>query len=246
MVMETVPPEDDESILAAPVMSTARLEAFSDGVFAIAITLLILEIHVPDPATFRDGLGLALAHLWPSYLAYSITFLLIGMIWLNHHLMFHYIIRINRTLMILNLLLLLSVSFLPFPTAVLADAVTEGEGEKVAAAFYGIVLILGGVFFNAIWIYASRSHQHLGEHISPTQARRIRARFGVGPFLYLVAVLLSWVSATVSICFYVVLLLSYFIDVSPKPAEVAQSAEAPRPVGPPGPGAFTTIANKES
>ncbi|WP_405013588.1 TMEM175 family protein [Kitasatospora sp. NBC_01539] len=224
---ETRAPEAEaDDAIGMPEMSTARLEAFSDGVFAIAITLLILEIHAPSEQAMHAGLGSALLHLWPSYLAYSITFLLIGMIWLNHHLMFHYIIRTNRTLMILNLMLLLSVSFLPFPTAVLADAVNAGAGEKTAAAFYGIVLILGGVFFNAIWIYASKDHRHLGAHISPGQARRIRARFGVGPFLYLTAVLLSSVSAKISIGFYVVLLLSYFIDVSPKSGRTEASEPA--------------------
>ncbi|MFG2823120.1 TMEM175 family protein [Kitasatospora sp. NPDC048365] len=230
MVTATEPMvEETEDALGNVEMSPQRLEAFSDGVFAIAITLLILEVHTPSPEAMRAGLGDALLHLWPSYAAYSVTFLLIGMIWLNHHLVFHYITKVDRPLMILNLMMLLSVAFLPFPTAVLADAVTIGHGEKVAAALYGIVLILSGIFFNAIWIYASRDHQHLGGHITPEQARRIRVRFGIGPFLYLTAVLISIFNATVSICFYIVLLISYFIDVSPKSSRPqATSPEPPK------------------
>lgn len=211
--------------LAPPVMTTARLEAFSDGVFAIAITLLILDVHPPGPLEAGTGLASALGHLWPSYVAYVVTFMLIGMIWLNHHLMFHYIVRVDRPLMIVNLLLLLSVAFLPFPTAILAEAVSTGHGEQVAAALYGVVLILGGVFFNALWIYASLGHRHLGDHISPAQARRIRIRFGVGPLLYLTAVLLSLFSATLSICCYIALALSYFIDVSPRSAMPEATAD---------------------
>jgi uncharacterized membrane protein len=98
-------------------METNRLEAFSDGVFAIAITLLVLEIKVPPPGT---ALGAELLHLWPSYLAYVVSFLVIGAIWLNHHAMFQHIVRVDGMLLLFNILHLMPIAFLPFPTAVLA------------------------------------------------------------------------------------------------------------------------------
>jgi uncharacterized membrane protein len=111
---------------------TGRVEAFSDGVFAIAITLLVLEIRVPeDTAHLLRELG----NLWSSYLAYVISFLLIGLIWANHHVMFEHIRRTDRMLLFLNTLLLMNVAFLPFVTAVLAAALRAGDGQRVAVVF---------------------------------------------------------------------------------------------------------------
>src|SRR5439155_2102750 len=119
-------------------MSSARVEAFSDGVFAIAITLLVLDIHVPAPESVGDdGLGAALAHAWPSYFAYLVSFLVIGIIWINHHSMFTMVRRVDRPVLFVNLTLLLFVSALPFPTKLLAEYLTEGGGSShVAAAVY--------------------------------------------------------------------------------------------------------------
>jgi uncharacterized membrane protein len=115
-------------------METNRLEAFSDGVFAIAITLLVLEIKVPPPdMTLEAGL----LRLWPSYLAYTVSFLVIGAIWINHHAMFRHIVRVDETLLLLNVLHLMLIAFLPFPTAVLAEAFHRKAGEPIATAFYG-------------------------------------------------------------------------------------------------------------
>ncbi|WP_412537919.1 TMEM175 family protein [Longispora sp. K20-0274] len=197
-------------------MSVGRLEAFSDGVFAIAITLLVLEIRLP--AGEGDLLG-RLLHLWPSYLAYVISFLLIGMIWMNHHRMFHHIRRVDGTLLGLNVLLLMSVSFLPFPTHVLAEALHDRHDSQVAAGFYGTVLVIGGVFYNAVWCYASIGHRLLGDTITPAEARTLRIRWGLGPVLYLVATLLGLWSAAASLVLYILLLLFYFFDLRPRRAD---------------------------
>ena len=106
--------------------NTIRLEAFSDGVFAIAITVLVLEIGVPHVAA-RESLPQALRHLWPSYFGYAVSFLTIGVMWINHHAMFKDIDRQDHVLLVLNLLLLMCISFLPFPTAVVAAYVRDGE-----------------------------------------------------------------------------------------------------------------------
>ena len=157
-------------------MSVGRAEAFSDGVFAIAITLLVLDIRLPTGTASEPALLGELLGLWPSFLSYAVTFLLIGMIWMNHHRMFHHIHRTDGTLLGLNVLLLMSIAFLPFPTHVLAEAVYSGRGEHVAAVLYGLTLVIGGVFYNAIWWYASNKHRLLGESITPAEATALRLR----------------------------------------------------------------------
>src|SRR3954447_16101893 len=118
--------------------STGRLEAFSDGVLAIAITLLVLEIKI-EPSGF-DHLWRALAHEWPSYLAYVTSFLTIGAVWLAHHALFVRLRAIDAVLMRLNLLLLMAVSFLPFPTGLMAEALRESDSaERAAVVVYGVL-----------------------------------------------------------------------------------------------------------
>lgn len=128
-------------------MDTNRLEAFSDGVIAIAITLLVLEIKVPPSET----LGIGLLHLWPSYLAYVISFIVIGAIWINHHAMFNWIERVDHKLLILNTFHLMFIAFLPFPTAVLAEAFQTSSAQDIATAFYACILTVIGVLVNAMW-----------------------------------------------------------------------------------------------
>src|SRR5258706_2511001 len=115
--------------------ATARLEPFSDGVFSIAITLLILEIKVPSTAEIAGsgGLWTALAGRWPSYVGYLLSFLIIGIMWANHHALFAYIRRVDRRFIFANLLLLLTLGFLPFPTALLAEHLAEAGARTPAA-----------------------------------------------------------------------------------------------------------------
>lgn len=190
-------------------MTTARIEAFSDGVFSIAITLLVLNLHVP---VSRNLTG-TLLNMWPSYVAYVVTFLIIGVVWMNHHLMFHYIRRADRVLLVLNLFLLLSVSVLPWPANILAEAMRTGEGKNTAAAVYGATLFVGGLFFNAIWVYASVGHRHLGAHITRAQAALIRRRFSLGPLLYLGAAIIGVFNASCSLFIYAGLLIAYMFEV---------------------------------
>ena len=129
-------------------MSPGRLEAFSDGVFAIAITLLVLDIHVPDPSTTAD-LAQQLGSPWPSYVAYGVSFLTIGIIWINHHAMLRRIKAIDHEILILNLLLLLCVGLLPFTTALMAAYLKESEGETLAAAIYAGSFLLIAVPIDA-------------------------------------------------------------------------------------------------
>ena len=135
-------------------LRTTRMEAFSDGVFAIAITLLVLEIGVPDGSE-ADLLG-AVADQWPSYLAYLVSFATIGAIWLKHTVITEYLTRASSALVRLNLLLLLVVSFLPFPTRLVAEHIHADEAERVAATVYGVNLLLASALVGLLWRYAAR------------------------------------------------------------------------------------------
>jgi uncharacterized membrane protein len=152
---------------------TARLEAFSDGVFAITIILLILDIK---PPTDYQSLLHGLAALWPSYLAYAVTFLFIGQVWANHHVMFDHIRKADRVVLLLNTVLLMAVAFLPFATSVLAGALRDGHGQRTAVVFYGIAFDVTALTFNAVWQYARR-HRLLSDALDPAGATAIGRRF---------------------------------------------------------------------
>src|SRR5256884_4799387 len=134
---------------------TGRLEAFSDGVFAIAVTLLVLDIGVS--ATAGQDLGGAIRGLWPSYLAYVASFSTIGAAWLGHNAITEYLERTDAAFVRLNLLLLLFVSFLPFPTRLVAEYIRQDKAERVAVTFYGIVLLLTTTLLLVLWRYAVRA-----------------------------------------------------------------------------------------
>ena len=187
-------------------MDTNRLEAFSDGVFAIAITLLVLEIKVPPPST---ALGAELLNLWPSYLAYVVSFLVIGAIWINHHAMFKHIVRVDGMLLLLNVLHLMLIAFLPFPTAVLAEAFHRGTDESVAAAFYGGVLTILGIFINVMWRYAARGNRLIGNHLTPTKIRKINRHFLFGPAIYAIATAIALVLPWLAVLIFILLNLFY-------------------------------------
>jgi uncharacterized membrane protein len=152
---------------------TMRLVAFSDGVFAITITLLVLEIR---PPTDDKNLPHGLVALWPSYLAYAVTFLFIGQVWANHHVMFDHIRAADRIVLLLNTVLLMVVAFLPFATSVIAGALRSGDGERTAVGFYGIAFAVTALTFNGVWQYACR-RRLLSEALSPAGATAISRRF---------------------------------------------------------------------
>lgn len=184
-------------------METNRLEAFSDGVIAIAITLLVLEIKLPHSAI--SGLGSALLSLWPSYLAYAISFIVIGAIWINHHAMFKHIVRADDMLLLLNTLHLMFIAFLPFPTAVLAEALHSRADEPLATAFYGGTLAVIGVLVVTMWSYAAHEHRLLSDDISREDAKTHGRRLLVGPAGYAVATLTALVLPWLALAFFVAL-----------------------------------------
>jgi uncharacterized membrane protein len=152
----------------------ARLVFFSDAVFAIAVTLLVLEIRPPqDTRHLVHGL----AALWPSYLSYTITFLLIGQVWANHHVMFDHIRVADRTVLFLNTLLLMDIAFLPFAASVLAGAFRAGQGQRSAVVFYGMAFELAAILFNVIWDYTRHGRRLLGTTIDAAGASAVSRRF---------------------------------------------------------------------
>jgi uncharacterized membrane protein len=162
--------------------SPGRLEAFSDGVLAIAITLLVLEIHV-DPAALEHPWR-ALADQWPSYLAYVTSFLTIGGVWLAHHALFERLHLIDPTLMRLNLMLLMAVSFLPFPTGLMAEALQETDSaERAAVVVYGSVAGVIELLLATASRYAAARPELLKEG-APPPPRAERARGGIRFSLY--------------------------------------------------------------
>jgi uncharacterized membrane protein len=189
-------------------MSTSRIEAFSDGVFAIAITLLVLEIHVPEDP--ENGLGRALLEQWPIYASYVVSFFIIGIIWINHHAIFDHLVRADRNLLFLNLLLLLWIGLLPWPTNVLGTYMREGGAdERVAAVLYTGVMTLMGASFGALWTYATRHRHLLGETLSDEEIRVRTRRFAIGTPVYAFAMLVALVSAPVCLAINALLAVYY-------------------------------------
>ena len=151
--------------------TTGRTEAFSDGVFAIAITLLILEVTVPETAF--DNLWRGIADQWPSYLAYVTSFLTIGGIWLAHHGIFRRLQYANTPLMLINLLLLMAVSFLPFPTKLMAEAIQNSDAERAAVIFYGATLLVISILLRALWGAITRDRELLRPEVSEEEINAI-------------------------------------------------------------------------
>jgi uncharacterized membrane protein len=186
--------------MAAPSSTTQRLEAFSDGVIAIAITLLVLQIEIPDAK--QGSLFDALLDLWPSYLAFVLSFAVIGIMWVSHHSMFERIANVDRRLLFLNLLLLMGIAFLPFPTALLASYVQDGgENAHFAAATYSATMTVIGIFFASMWHHLYRNPALLVEGIGAERARTAFQRSFVGPIVYGLSIGLAFISAEA--CFVV-------------------------------------------
>jgi uncharacterized membrane protein len=145
---------DDQEDASARKLRTQRLEAFNDGVFAIAITLLVLDIAVPVGAA-KHPLQ-AIVDEWPAYLAYLVSFATIGALWVGHSLITEYLERADAVLIRLNLLFLLVVAFLPFPTRLLAEYRSSADAERVAVTIYGVTLLVAFALLAALWQYALR------------------------------------------------------------------------------------------
>ena len=185
-----------------------RISAFSDGVFAIAVTLLVLDIRVPDPATTTAGqLPGRLLHLWPELFSYALSFVIIGVYWVAHHLMLHPLKRADRTLLWINNLFLMCVAFIPFTAGLLG----QFRHDRTAVAVYGLSLVLTSLSLQLLWTYATRSGRLTDAPLDPRFVRAGTTRTLGAAAIYLAAVLLSWVSPTISLVLYWLAPVSYVV-----------------------------------
>jgi uncharacterized membrane protein len=187
-------------------MSSDRLETFSDGVFAIAATLLILNVHAAGP-----HLGHALAHAWPSYAAYAVSFVTIGIMWVNHHGVFTQIGQVDRTFLMVNVFFLMAVAFVPFPTALVADHLHD-DGLEAAALAYGFTLTFTAVMYSVLWFYASTGGRLLRAGFDPKVVSGITRSYLPGPWIYLTATLLALWKPTVSVVLFAAIAAFYMLE----------------------------------
>jgi uncharacterized membrane protein len=194
--------------------STTRLEAFSDGVFAIAITLLVLEIRLPPEADIEHagGLTTALLALWPSYAGYMVSFVTIGIMWANHHEVIRLIARVDHGLIVWNLLLLMAISFTPFPTAVMAEHLPHpGWDRNVAVAFYCGSFTLTAIFYNLLWRHAAARRRLIHADVSDARVRAITRAYAPGMFVYGLATALAFASVPAALAIVGGLALFYIL-----------------------------------
>lgn len=203
---------DDRGTPAGAGRDTNRLEAFSDAVIAIAITLLVLEIHVPELDDDRSTTALwgALRHLWPEYLGYLISFLTIGIMWANHHEIFKHIARTDHYLILINSLFLLCIGFLPFPTALLSRFLGH-PAEGAAIVVYSGFFLATALSYFLLWWYPSRGGRLIEPGANPRTVRTITSRFRLGPPSYLIAFALAFVSTTASLLVLLGVALLYLL-----------------------------------
>jgi uncharacterized membrane protein len=187
----------------ASVMSKPRFEAFSDGVFAVAVTLLVLDFKVPDLTHASDAQALAsILVLWKPLLSYATSFIVVGVVWINHHTIFHTIESIDRATVVFNLVLLLLVALIPYPTALIGLY----SNSQPVVMLYGLVMTANGLAFTALFLYV-RTRHNVAERIGATP-QAIRASWIRGasyPIGYFLGAMLSYVNTTLSIAAYVVL-----------------------------------------
>jgi uncharacterized membrane protein len=186
-----------------------RLEAFSDGIFAIAATLLTLNLAVTE----GHPLGRELVTIWPQYAAYAISFVTIGIIWINHHTVMHQIANVDRTFLTLSVLFLAVIAFIPFPTRLLAQHIQD-DGAQAAALAYGTTLTLTAIFFNAIWRYAAWGRRLLRHDAEEKAVQGISRTYAFGPPIYLAATVVALKSPAASAALFGALALFYTLESS--------------------------------
>jgi TMEM175 potassium channel family protein len=193
-------------------VSTTRLETFADGVFAIAATLLILNVDAQVSGDTHD-LGSRVTHIWPSYLAYAVSFVTIGVMWINHHTILAQVERADRRFLIANIGLLLCIAFVPFPTRLVAEHV-RGSGSRDAALTYGFTMVATAVMFSITWFYASLGRRLLRRDADSSVVSGISRTYLPGPWIYLAATLLAFASPTASVVAFLAIATFYVLESS--------------------------------
>lgn len=212
-------------------MDSRRAEAFSDGVFAVAITILVFNLlPIADKTAARQYPLTAshLGHFWPAYLAYVVSFLTIGIMWLNHHTMLAQVSKVDRTVLVLNLFLLMGVVAIPFPTALVADHLTGtngGNGQAtVAAVTYGLVMIAISIGYASMWIYLAAHQEALGARLKIRTPRLSTIRFTAGNAGYVAGTLIAFVSPVSALIIFALLAVYYLFEHLPEPGDSGADA----------------------
>jgi len=205
-------------------LDSRRAESFSDGVFAVAITVLVFNLLTVADKTAAATLSVAgyaghpgLAHYWPAYLAYVVSFLTIGIMWLNHHTMFSQVTKVDRPVLVLNLFLLMGVVAIPFPTALVADHLTggAGPGATVAAVTYGLVMIAISMGYGAVWTYLAVHQEALGARRRVHRPRLSTFRFTIGNAGYIAGTLIALASPVAALIIFGLLAIYYMFEHLP-------------------------------
>lgn len=189
---------------------TFRIEAFSDAVIAIAITLLVIEIRPPTGVETASEMWHALRDLWPNYLGYVLSFFTIGIMWANHHTVFKMIRRTNHYLVLWNLLFLFCLAFIPFPTALMAETLGHAD-ERVGILVYSGWFLVTAVAYNLLWRYVTSHAQTLMTGADPAQVQAVSNRFRLGPPAYAFAFALAFVNTWASLVVLLLLALAYVL-----------------------------------
>ncbi|MDQ2906164.1 MAG: TMEM175 family protein [Chloroflexota bacterium] len=204
---------------------TGRLEAFSDGVFSVAITLLVLNIKIPA----ADASPIQLLGEGPMLLAYVTSFATIGVMWINHHRLFTYIKRTDTVLLLLNLLLLAIIVFIPVPTAFLADAINkflDGADYPTAALVYSATFFLMATCFNVLWFYASYKGRLLDTKADPRAVQAISRQYRFGPLFYVLIFAVAWFNMLACIILTLISTLFFAMPVR-LPPKASEKDEIP-------------------
>ena len=197
---------------------TGRLETFADGVMAIAITLLVLDLKVPATSG-HAALGEQLRQQWPSYVAFIVSFLTIGIMWVNHHHMFKLIERTTHAFLMLNVLFLMPICFLPFPTSLVAQNF-HGD-RKLPAVVYGLTMVAIAIMFNVVWRYAASGKRLLVDGVDDEALTKINRSYASGPVTYAVFTLVAFISPLASLAGYAALAAYWLLPGSGVRVEAA-------------------------
>ena len=204
-------------------MNKSRVETFSDGVFAIAITLLVLTIA--QPANYWQLAG-QLASRWPSLAAYVVSFLVIGIMWLNHHTVFTHLQRLDRGMFYCNLLLLMTIVFIPYPTGVFGEALRQGHGARTAAVFYSVTMFVNACMWALLWLYASVNRRLLTPDFPESQRATSTVLFTAGTVAYLVSIGVALIfSPYICLAFHGALAAYYAFDPISRRVEIERSPQ---------------------
>jgi uncharacterized membrane protein len=206
-----------------PEMETARLEMFTDGVFAIAITLLVLEIKIPTHEQVHQAGGLYkyLMHIWPAYVSYFLTFMMVGIYWSNHHHLFTYIIKkTNHTFNLINVVFLMTIAFMPFPTAIIADYVLDAQNFGAAVSTFSLGMLLPIPVVWVIFLYAFKNKRLIDKRLTAAFMKKQLVKISLSCTFVAAAFALSFFYPKVSLGLILVSFVLYFL-----PPDVPQYVE---------------------